>query len=248
MTIAHPDVSRTQVKARVAGACYLVIVLGGVFAQAAVFQRLHVPGDPAATVNLIEANASLWRVGLAVNLLYLLANIPLATILFGFFRARFPVMAMCALGFVAGTTAMEGVNLALLYVPLLVSENAAALSSFGFQGQALGYLALCLHPVSFGFALLFFSGFCTLTGALIVRSRFVPRVIGLMMIVAGGCYAANTMLMLLAPEQWRLVSPQILAPCLIAELSLAIWLLVRGASVVSEGESATIRHAAPANA
>ncbi|MNJ03672.1 hypothetical protein D3C73_1640930 [compost metagenome] len=56
------------------------------------------------------------------------------------------------------------------------------------------------------------------------------------------------MLMLLAPDQWRLVSPQILVPCLIAELSLAIWLLVRGVNVGSEGgreeHSAAVRHAA----
>lgn len=249
MTRSSSDVAGAPAKARVAGICYLAMVLGGVFAQAAVFQRFQIGGDPAATIGLIEANAAWWRVGLAVNLLYLLGNVPVATILYGFFRGRFPVAALCALGFVAVTAAMEGLSLSLLYVPLLVSENAASLATFGgFQGQALSYLALRLHPIGFGFALVFFAGFCMLTGALIIRSRLVPRVIGMMMIVAGGCYAANTMLMLLAPDQWRLVSPQILVPCLLAELSLAIWLLVRGVNVGSEGgreeHSAAVRHAA----
>jgi hypothetical protein len=249
MTRSSSDVAGAQAKARVAGICYLAMVLGGVFAQAAVFQRFQIGGDPAATIGLIEANAAWWRVGLTVNLLYLLGNVPVATILYGFFRGRFPVAALCGLGFVAVTAAMEGLSLSLLYVPLLVSENAASLASFsGFQGQGLSYLALRLHPIGFGFALVFFAGFCMLTGALIIRSRLVPRVIGMMMIVAGGCYAANTMLMLLAPDQWRLVSPQILVPCLLAELSLAIWLLVRGVNVGSEGgreeHSAAVRHAA----
>ncbi|AYG93789.1 hypothetical protein D8I30_00290 [Brevundimonas naejangsanensis] len=58
------------------------------------------------------------------------------------------------------------------------------------------------------------------------------------------------MSMLVAPDQWRFVSPQILVPCLIAELSLAIWLLVQGVDVGSEGgrevRSATIRRPAHA--
>lgn len=251
MTRAISDVAGAQAKARVAGICYLAMVLGGVFAQAAVFQRFQIGGDPAATIGLIEANAAWWRVGLAVNLLYLLGNVPVAAILYGFFGGRFPVAALCALGFVVVSAAMEGLALSLLCVPLLVAENAASVASFsGSQGQALSYLALRLHPIGFGFALLFFAGFCVVTGVLVVRSRLMPRLIGVMMIVAGGCYAANTMLMLLAPDQWRLVSPQILVPCLLAELSLALWLLARGVNLETDGgraaPSAVVRPAAPA--
>ena len=79
-------------------------------------------------------------------------------------------------------------------------------------------------------ALLFFAGFCILTGVLITLSRIVPRPLGVLMVVAGLCYALNTLAMLVAPGLWSAISPGILLPCLLAEASLAIWLLVKGAA------------------
>jgi hypothetical protein len=122
---------------------------------------------------------------------------------------------------------------------LALSDASPSLAAFSeAQRHALAYLAIRLHSVSFGFALIFFAGFCALTGALIIRSRLAPRVIGLMMVIAGVCYAANTLLMLLAPATWHAVSPTILIPCLFGELALAAWLLIRGATPAAIGASA----------
>lgn len=228
-----------RARARIAGASYMILIVGGVFVQAGVFQRLLVAGDASATMGLITANAPLWRLGLAVNLLYLLANVPVATILYGFFRQQYPTVARCALGLVVISTGIEGLALVLLYAPLALSDASPSLAAFSeAQRYALAYQAIRLHSVSFGFALMFFAGFCALTGVLIIRSRLVPRVIGLMMVIAGGFYAANTLLMLLAPATWHAVSPAILIPCLLGELALAAWLLIRGATSADIGASA----------
>lgn len=241
MNTAYQDhfAKSVRAKARIAGASYLILIVGGVFVQTGVFQRLLAPGDASATMGLITANAPLWRLGLGVNLLYLLANVPVATILYGFFRQQHPTMARCAVGFVVISTAIEGLALLLLYAPLALSDASPSLAAFSeTQRHALAYLAIRLHSVSFGFALIFFAGFCALTGTLIIRSRLAPRVIGLMMVIAGGCYAANTLLMLLAPAAWHAVSPAILIPCLLGELALAAWLLIRGAKPEGVGASA----------
>jgi Domain of unknown function (DUF4386) len=121
------------------------------------------------------------------------------------------------------------VSLLQLYVPLTMIEEGGALAALGEgQRQALSYLAIRLFPTGFGFALLFFAGFCVLVGVLIRRSQLIPRVIGAMMIVAGICYVVNTLALILSPALSDLIFPGILLPALLAELSLALWLVVRG--------------------
>ena len=52
-----------------------------------------------------------------------------------------------------------------------------------------------------------------------------------MMIVAGICYVVNTLALIVAPGFFKLINPAILLPILLAELSLALWLLLKGIAV-----------------
>ena len=67
-----------------------------------------------------------------------------------------------------------------------------------------------------------------LVGVLIWRSRLIPRVIGAMMMVAGVCYLVNSVALILSPGLSNLLVPWILLPCFLGELSLALWLVVKG--------------------
>jgi hypothetical protein len=132
---------------------------------------------------------------------------------------------------VAGVT-IEAVSLGQLSVPLAMVEEGGALAALGEgQRQALSYLAIGMFSTGFGFALLFFAGFCVLVGVLILRSRLVPGAIGAMMVVAGACYVVNTLALVLSPALPDLLVPGILVPVLLAELSLALWLTVKGVRV-----------------
>jgi hypothetical protein len=86
-------------------------------------------------------------------------------------------------------------------------------------------------------SLTFFGVFCGLTGYLIIRSRFLPATIGILMITAGVYYCINSFVLFLAlpqmPDLFRWVT-------LIAESTLALWLLIVG---VNEAEwRAKLRH------
>jgi hypothetical protein len=216
-------------QARIAGLCYLAVIVGGLFAEGVVRGSLIVPSDPAATARAIAADEALWRWGLAVHLLYLIPAIVMNVIICDLLKAVEPTLARLALVFsVAGVT-IEAMSLLQLYVPLTMIEEGGALAALGEgQRQALSYLAIRLFPTGFGFALLFFAGFCVLVGVLILRSQLIPRVIGAMMIVAGICYVVNTLALILSPALSDLIFPGILLPVLLAELSLALWLVVRG--------------------
>lgn len=216
--------------ATVAGLCYLVVIAGGLFAEGMVRGALIVPGDAAATARAIVENEMLWRLGLAVHLLYLAPALAVNVIVSGLFRSIEPTLARLALVFGVAAVTVEAVALVYLYVPLAFSEHGTALASLE-DAPALIYMATRLFATGFGFSLLLFSGFCVLIGALILHSRVVPRVIGAMMILAGICYVVNTVALIVSPGFWKLINPTILLPILLAELSLALWLLVKGITV-----------------
>lgn len=140
-----------------------------------------------------------------------------------------PSLALLALIFGVSDAVMEALLLTSLSVPLVMIREAGALGAMG-EGQrhALGYMAVRLFFNGWSFALLLFSGFCALLGLLIVWSRFVPRVIGVLMIAAGAGYFVNSLAGLLQPELSNALIPWILLPSFVGELSLGLWLTAKG--------------------
>ena len=80
-------------------------------------------------------------------------------------------------------------------------EESGALTALAERGAATGIVLPRHRPVRHRLRLraLFFAGFCVLIGTLILRSRLIPRVIGALMVVAGGCYVVNTLALILSP-------------------------------------------------
>jgi hypothetical protein len=215
----------------VAGLCYLAVIAGGLFAEGMVRGPLTVPGDPVATASAILENETLWRLGLAVHLLYLIPALTMKVIVSGLFREVEPTLARLALVFGLAAVTIEAMSLVFLYVPLAVIENGGATLAALEDAPSLILLATRLFATGFAFSLLLFAGFCVLIGVLILHSRLVPRAIGLMMILAGICYVVNTLALIVAPGFFELINPAILLPILLAELSLALWLLLKGIRV-----------------
>lgn len=216
-------------QARIAGMCYLLVIAGGLYAEVFVRGSLLVAGDAAATARAIAANEALWRSGVAVHLLYLVPAIVTNVLICGLFKAVEPTLARLALVFSVAGVVVEAASLLYLYVPLGMIEHSGALTALGEgQRQAWSYLAIGLFDTGFGFALVFFAGFCVLIGTLILSSRLIPRVIGAMMILAGLCYVVNTLALLFSPALSDRLVPGILLPVGLAELSLALWLTVKG--------------------
>ena len=108
-----------------------------------------------------------------------------------------------------------------------VSSSLSLLAAlFSFAGcvvMALGLFHLASSPIS---PLLFFGLFCLLIGYLILRSSFLPRVLGVLMAVAGLSWLA-----FLLPAVPHYLSIIIEVFGFLAELSLCLWLLVMGVNV-----------------
>ncbi|UOQ73714.1 DUF4386 domain-containing protein [Hymenobacter cellulosilyticus] len=214
--------------ARLGGALYLTIILCGLFSEGFVMSQL-VGADAAATARNILASPLLWRWAVAANVLLVLCALPLLWIEYLLLRPVNHALVMLSVVFNLASLAVEAVSKVFMLLVLPLLSSADYLAAFGpRQLPMLGHIALRLHDISFNVALIFFGCTCLLNGYLIYKSGYFPKVLGLLMQAAGGCYLVACTAALFAPELANVLLPTILLPCLIGELCMSLWLLLKG--------------------
>ncbi len=201
--------------ARIGGALYLLIIVAGIAGPLLTRDLLVVPNDLDATAQNIAASPELWRLGIAVNVVMQLSDVPVMLILFLLLSPINTRIALLALLFnIVQTATLVANQLTLVAAQLLAPEQPAltdvAIAAYPY-GEALGL-------VFFGFTLLG-------VGYLIRHSGYLPWVIGLLVQIGGASYVVNSYLLLVAPDMASIV---LLVPAFVGELSLALWLLLKG--------------------
>ncbi len=218
--------------ARVAGVMYLLIIATGAFGEIFVRGTLFVSGDPASTANNIAASESLWRMGIAGDILQHVFDIPVMLALYLILKPVNKNLARLAILFNLIQTAVLVANSFNLVMPLFLVGNADYLKAFTpNQLHVWIQLLVRLHSYGFGVGLVFFGLTCLVSGYLIFNSGYLPRILGVLMMIAGLCYLTNSFALLLAPTVAAVIVPAILLPALVGELSLALWLVVKGIRV-----------------
>jgi hypothetical protein len=231
MRVGSPETS-PQTYARVGGLLYLIIIVAGISGELLVRGSLVVSGNAAATANNITASRSLWRIGIAGDLLMHMCDVGLMLIFYVLLRPVNRNLAILAVLFNLVQTAVLVANKLNLLIPLFLLGDAEYLKAFtAEQRQALAYVSLRTHDYGFGFGLIFFGVTCIVVGYLIVRSGYLPRVLGILMQIAGACYLINSFALVLSPPLASRLFPAILLPPFVAESSLALWLLLKGVDV-----------------
>lgn len=221
-----------QIYARIGGVLYLILILAGMVGVIFVRGKLIVGGDPTATANNIIASPLLWRFGIAGDLVMHVCDVPLMLVFYVLLRPVDKNLALLAVLFNLVQTSVLVANKLNLLAALFLLGNADYLKTFEpHQLHALAYLSIKLHDYGFGVGLIFFGFECLVVGYLVFRSGFLPRTIGVLMQIAGLCYLTNSFALILAPAFANMLFPAILLPAFIAELSLCLWLIVKGVKV-----------------
>ena len=208
-------------RARLAGALYLIIILCGVWSEGFARAALVDPADAARTAASILAGETLFRGALAADALMVLSDVAVAALLFTLLAPVSRGVARMAMLFRLIEATILGANLLNHHAALLVLKAGAP----GAPDWAL--LFLDLHRHGYDLALLFFGVNCLLTGWLICRSGFLPRLLGAGIAGSGLVYLAGSTLRFLAPGLTDGFAPAYLLP-LVAESALCLWLLIRG--------------------
>ena len=218
--------------ARIAGILHLAIILLGMFGELYVRGTLVVAGDAAATSAAISASPLLWRAGIAGDLLMHIFDVPVIVVLYYLLRPVSRSLALFATLINLVQTAVLVANKMNLLVPLFLMENSTYLIAFSpEQLHALSYLAITAHGYGFGIGLIFFGVACLTRGYLIFKAGYLPKILGVLMAIAGLSYLVNSFALLLAPSLASALFPGVLIPALVGELSLTLWLIFKGVNM-----------------
>lgn len=220
--------SRKQI-ARLAGVLYLVMGLAGAFSIAFIPRVFVVRGDAAATASNIASSPLLYRFGIVADLVNQVGFILLVVVLYELFKDVNRRHARLMVAFVLVQVAMSSAILITQIAPLVLLSGADYLSVFDkkqLDAATLGALTLRGRAI---IALGVYMGLWLLPlGALVYRSGFIPRVIGVLLIVAGGAYVVSTVTFFLLPDYFRFTSLFMTLAAAAGELSIVGWLLIKG--------------------
>lgn len=215
--------------ARLGGLIYLLIIALGLFGEVFVRGELIVSGDAAGTAANIRASQDLWRAGIAGDLLMHVLDVPLIVILYLLLKPVSRSLALLATFLNIVQTSVLAANKLTLIVPLLTLPGTLSLGALTRpELDALSYLSIQLHGHGFAVGLVFFGMASLVRGYLLFKSGYVPRILGVLLGLAGLSYLVNSFALLLAPSLAATLFPAILLPALVGEAALCLWLVVKG--------------------
>ena len=175
-----------RLKARIAGVFYLLTILTGIFAEAFVSSRLVVNGDAAATANSILTHKGLFQLGFAVYLIEMACQVTITALFYDLLKPAGRSISLAAAFLGLTGCVIKTLSRLFFIAPLFILGGAHYLSVFTAQQlQALALLFLKVNDRGAAIALVFFGFSALLMGYLIIRSTFLPRVLGVLSVLGG---------------------------------------------------------------
>jgi hypothetical protein len=212
--------------ARIAGALYLVNIIGGAFAIGYVNGTL-LTDDLATTAHNIDSHLLLYRSGIAAHVIVTVTNVPIALIFYELFKVVNRRLALLDAFFVLVATAIEAASLSTLFAPLALLDNKEYAHAVpASQLHLLASLSGALSDGSYNVYTVFFGFDILILAYLIIQSKFLPRIIGVLLAIDGAAYLVYSFSNILAPGFATHLVPWIQIPPPIAEGALSLWLLV----------------------
>jgi hypothetical protein len=203
---------------------YLLTILAGIFAQGFVSGNLVVEGDATATATNILAHRDLFQLGFAVYLIEMACQVAMTALFYELLKPAGRKISLVAAFLGLSGCAIKTLSRVFFIAPLFILGGAHYLSVFSAeQLQALALLFLKLNDQGAAIALVFFGFYALLTGYLVIRSTFLPRILGVLGILGG----VGWLSFLYPPLGYRLF-PIIGVLGLLGAGAKIVWLIVFG--------------------
>lgn len=215
----------------IAGIGYVVLFVSAIFANFLVLETLVVPGDAAETVANLTENEATFRLGIAAFLVIFAIDVIVAWALYVVFAPVARRLALLAAWLRVGYTVMLGVAIVfLMAVASLIASDGYA-SAFSTE-QLDAQISLLLEAFDYAWmiGLALFGLHLGVLGVIVVMTRVAPRLLGVVLVIAGSVYILDTMFLTLMgtyQDHADLFTAMVAIPAVIAEFGFTIWLLVR---------------------
>jgi hypothetical protein len=213
--------------AKMAGLFYLIYILTTVLATV-VRSRIIVFGDAAATANNILGSQMLFRFGFVTQLVSAVFFLLAAWALYILLKTVNKNLALLFLLLNLGGVAVESMNMLNLFAALPFLSGANYLNVFQTgQLQAIAMSFLNSYTNGFKIAQIFYGTWLLPLGYLVYKSRFLPRLLGIVLILDFFFWTSYFFQYFLFPDSGLLTLPAS-AVGFIAEFSISLWLLIKG--------------------
>jgi hypothetical protein len=223
------DIRSAQICARLGGVLLLASVVAGGFGEFWAPSHLVVPGDAAATAHRVIQSESLFRWGFIGYLIESVCDVGLAAVLYLLLSPVSRAVALFGAFFDLLATATFAAAELFYFAPSLILHGAAFLPGFSpAQLDGLALLSFKLYSAGGNLFQIHYGVASILFGALIFRSGYLPRLLGVIVALGGAGFVAWSFTFVLAPTFPTAILG---APTIIATPLLGLWLLVKGVDV-----------------
>ncbi|WP_319480241.1 DUF4386 domain-containing protein [uncultured Draconibacterium sp.] len=215
--------------AHAAGILYLLIIITGLFSELCVRSGIIVSGDALASAKNITEHSFLFRIGFISDLIMVMCDVAVALLFYLVLKPVNRGLALLAAFFRLAQATVIGLNLLNYYMPLLILGDSEVMT--GFSGEQLNSLVLLfLNAHAYGYLIsgVFFGVSCVILGHLIYKAVYFPKWLGALVFAAGISYLLDAVVNFLFPELASLSEFLVMTVAVVAELSLCLFLLIKG--------------------
>jgi hypothetical protein len=214
---------------RFAGLLYVLTSIVGFFSMGYVPGKLIVHGNAAATANNIAASETLFRLGIAGELIGQAGFIFVALALYDLLKSVNRRHASLMVTLIVVSIPIAFLNELNSFAAIVLVRGADFLSIFDKpQRDALAMLFLNLHGRGFVVAEMFWGLWLFPLALLVYRSRFLPRFLGIWLALAGFAWVILSLTGVVLP-QYADKMDTYSQPAIFGEIAFMLWLLIKGA-------------------
>jgi hypothetical protein len=222
--------SSTKNPGRFAGLLYVLTSMVGFFAMGHVPGKVMVHGNAAATASNLAAHETLFRLGIAGQLIGMTGFIFVAVALYDLLKGVNRRQASLMVGLIVVSVPIVFLNEVNSIAAMVLVRGADFLSIFEKpQREALAMLFLNLHHHGLVVAEMFWGLWLFPLGLLVYRSRFLPQFLGVWLVLAGIAWVILSLTGILLP-QYQNKMDSYSQPAMFGEIVFMLWLLIKGAS------------------
>ncbi len=215
--------------ARITGILYLLIILFAGFSEGFIRSSLIIPGDTASTIEQIIQSEALFRFGIVSDLIAFACDAAVAILFYILLKEVNQPIALLAAAFrLIAHPAIATINLLNLFLILFLLNDGGASSFEESQLNQLVQLFIDAHHYGYLIAGVFFGIHCFFLGYLLYHSEAFPRILGMLMVLASMGYLTESFGNTLFPEHEAIYTWIVAVPAVLAEVSLALYLVIKG--------------------
>ena len=222
------NLSSLKKTARLAGLLYLFLIITGAYCVMYVPSQIIVLGDAVTTANNILSNEFLFRTSILNDIISNALWVFMVLVLYRLFKQvnehQAKLLVALVIVQIPAVFIMEAFNITSLMI-----FKGEILKTFELtQRQDLAMLFLKINDYGTLSLEMFWGLWLIPFGLLVYKSKFIPRILGILLIIAGFAYMIDSLISLLFPGYSAFVNQPTLLFVAIGEISIMLWLLIKG--------------------